>query len=54
MNYIVKIIMNSLYGRFGMSDNFNNILIIDNKELNKLLSKNTNQITDKIELDENT
>ena len=24
MNYIIKLILNSLYGRFGMEDNFNN------------------------------
>lgn len=29
MNYIAKIILNSLYGRFGMNDNFNDIQIID-------------------------
>jgi hypothetical protein len=28
MNYIAKILMNSLYGRFGMDDNFNRINII--------------------------
>jgi len=33
MNYISKIIMNSLYGRFGMTDTFSDIEIIDNKEL---------------------
>ena len=33
MNYIAKIIMNSLYGRFALSDTFSEIVIIDNKEL---------------------
>jgi hypothetical protein len=33
MNHISKIIMNSLYGRFGMTDTFSEIEIIDNKEL---------------------
>jgi hypothetical protein len=33
MNYIAKIIMNSLYGRFGMTDTFADIVIIDNKNL---------------------
>lgn len=41
MNYISKIIMNSLYGRFGMNDNFNSILILTKKEL-KQIENNTN------------
>ena len=32
MNYIAKIIMNSLYGRFGMSDYFDEVLILGEKE----------------------
>jgi hypothetical protein len=33
MNYIAKLLMNSLYGRFGMTDTFSDIEIIDNKDL---------------------
>jgi hypothetical protein len=28
LNYIAKLLMNSLYGRFGMDDNFANINVI--------------------------
>jgi DNA polymerase type B, organellar and viral len=31
-NYIAKILLNSLYGRFGMTDIFSNILFIEKKE----------------------
>jgi DNA polymerase elongation subunit (family B) len=33
MNYTSKILLNSLYGRFGMDDSFNLLLIVNNKEL---------------------
>ena len=39
MNFIAKILMNSLYGRFGMDDSFNNVSIINNKEFNNFISK---------------
>jgi hypothetical protein len=32
MNYIAKILMNSLYGRFGMDDNFPKIQIINRED----------------------
>jgi hypothetical protein len=45
MNFIAKILLNSLYGRFGMDDNFANINIIhedyypyfENKFIEKLV-----------------
>jgi hypothetical protein len=40
MNYTAKILLNSLYGRFGMDGNFNTSKIIDKKEFNKLLKSN--------------
>lgn len=36
MYLIAKLLMNSLYGRFGMSDNLNNHVIVNNNELNNL------------------
>ena len=52
MNYIAKIIMNSLYGRFGMNDLFTNIEILDINDYPKYeekhLAKDT--IIDVIEL----
>jgi hypothetical protein len=30
LNFIAKILLNSLYGRFGMDDNFLDIKIFDN------------------------
>jgi hypothetical protein len=41
MNYISKIIMNSLYGRFGMQDSFKNIDILSKTQYNKLEKSNT-------------
>jgi len=29
MNFIAKILLNSLYGRFGMDDNLSEIMVID-------------------------
>jgi len=39
MNYTAKILMNSLYGRFGMNDNFNDIIVVDQKDYLKILNK---------------
>jgi len=36
MNYTAKILLNSLYGRFGMDDNFNSIEILKQKDLDRL------------------
>jgi hypothetical protein len=53
MNYIAKILMNSLYGRFGMDDNFNEWIIIDKDLLRDFLDNMTeeNEILDIIDLD---
>jgi hypothetical protein len=54
MNYIAKIIMNSLYGRFGMDDNFIFSLIMNKEDYDKYedLDKD-NSILDVIEIDDN-
>nr|YP_010146944.1 hypothetical protein K4014_mgp23 [Cyclocybe aegerita]QQP21453.1 hypothetical protein [Cyclocybe aegerita] len=54
MNYIAKILMNSLYGRFGMDDNFTYSDIMDKKDYFKYekLDKN-NSILDVTELNNN-
>ena len=51
MNYIAKILMNSLYGRFGMVDSFPDSIIINKKELNSFLDKFSSSIIDIIDLD---
>jgi len=53
MNYIAKIILNSLYGRFGMDDNFVISSIMNKKDYDKFekLDKD-NSIIDVIELDD--
>jgi hypothetical protein len=53
MNYIAKINLNSLYGKFGMRDDFDQIKIIDQLELDKLLNENKYLIKDIINLDTN-
>jgi len=54
MNYIAKILMNSLYGRFGMDDNFIQSSIINKGDYLKFekLDKN-NSILDVIDLEDN-
>jgi len=54
MNYIAKILMNSLYGRFGMVDNFIISQIMNKEDYDKFekLDKN-NSIIDVIDLDDN-
>lgn len=54
MNYIAKIIMNSLYGRFGMDDNFVLSEIMNKEDYDKFekLDKD-NSIIDVIEIDDN-
>lgn len=52
MNYIAKILMNSLYGRFGMDDSFNEIMIIDKDLYDNFLNKFPNiEIVELIDLD---
>lgn len=54
MNYIAKICLNSLYGKFGMRDEFDKIQIVDAEEFDKILTENSkgqNIITDIHNLD---
>lgn len=44
--------LNSLYGRFGMNDNFDNINIIHKDYYNDFENKYLDQITEKIEIDD--
>lgn len=46
MNYVGKLFMNSLYGRFSLYDNFNEIIIVNKETLNKLLENNNILIQD--------
>ena len=39
LNFIAKILMNSLYGRFGMNDNFSESGIMDKNKFNEYISK---------------
>jgi hypothetical protein len=51
LNYVAKLLMNSLYGRFGMIDQFPDIIIFDNrKAFNVFLEKFSGDIIDIIEL----
>ena len=50
MNYIAKILLNSLYGRFGMDDNFSNINVIHKDYLADFENKFFDQIEEKIDL----
>jgi len=54
MNYIAKILMNSLYGRFVMDDNFISSIILNKGDYDKFekLDKD-NSIIDVIELEDN-
>lgn len=52
MNLIAKLIMNSLYGRFGMNDNFNENIILHKNDYLKFEQKNIDSIKNIIELDE--
>ena len=52
MNFIAKILLNSLYGRFGMNDNFPNINIIHKDYYADFENKFLDDIIDKVELDE--
>jgi hypothetical protein len=50
MNYIAKLLMNSLYGRFAMSDHFNEIQIIDGNKYKSFENKNINKIVEVTQL----
>jgi hypothetical protein len=43
MNYIGKILLNSLYGRFGMTDQFLEFILLDNSEFKNFNFEN-NQV----------
>nr|YP_009710628.1 DNA polymerase type B [Amanita brunnescens]QFZ98577.1 DNA polymerase type B [Amanita brunnescens] len=53
MNYISKLLMNSLYGRYGMDYNFNNISIQSKNKADKYINKFIDQIVDIIDLGDN-
>lgn len=53
MNYVSKIIMNSLYGRFGMDDDFVFTYIMDKNDYSKFEDINKNSIIDVISIDDN-
>jgi len=52
LNFIAKILLNSLYGRFGMDDNFSEIRIIHKDYYADFENKFLDDIIDKVELDE--
>jgi hypothetical protein len=52
MNFITKLLMNSLYGRFGMNNNFENIEVIHKDYLADFENKFIDYITDKIEIND--
>jgi hypothetical protein len=51
MNYIAKIILNSLYGRFGMDDNFSKIEVISKKDYSKFEVDMKDSIIDIVDLE---
>jgi len=55
LNLIAKLLMNSLYGRFGMNDSFPNIEILTEKEFYKFVDEsNDGEIINFIKLDDKT
>jgi hypothetical protein len=46
MNYLAKIILNSLYGRFGMDDNFAEVNIINKDYYSDFENKYLDNITE--------
>jgi DNA polymerase elongation subunit (family B) len=52
MNFIAKILLNSLYGRFGMDDNFPSINIIHKDYYSDFEIKFIDQIMEKIDIDD--
>lgn len=53
LNYIAKIIMNSLYGRFGMDDQFTSSVIVDKDDYTKFEKHNIGFINDVLPLTNN-
>lgn len=52
MNYVAKILMNSLYGRFGLSPVLPESMIISNNELDKLVD--LGEISELIDFDDDS
>jgi DNA polymerase elongation subunit (family B) len=52
LNYIAKILLNSLYGRFGMDDNFSEVNIIHKDYISDFENKFFDVITAKTELED--
>jgi|SRR5580658_3646541 hypothetical protein len=52
LNLIAKLLLNSLYGRFGMNDDFPNIEILTEKELDKFVDDFDGNINNVIKLSE--
>jgi hypothetical protein len=54
LNLISKILLNSLYGIFGMNDSFPTIEILNKKDFNKFVVEYDGEINNFIELDNKT
>jgi DNA polymerase type B, organellar and viral len=52
LNFIAKILLNSLYGRFGMDDNFMNINVIHKDYYAGFENKHFDMIQEKIDIDD--
>jgi DNA polymerase elongation subunit (family B) len=52
LNYIAKLLLNSVYGRFGMLDSFSNVDIMDIKSYKKFEKDHAEDIINIIELDD--
>jgi hypothetical protein len=51
MNLIAKLLMNSLYGRFGMDFSLENTNIVNNIEINEMLNNNNNKTGNIIDIE---
>jgi hypothetical protein len=54
MNYTAKLLLNSLYGRFGMNDNFPNIFILNKEEYQEIESDPDLEVIEVIPLTDTT
>jgi DNA polymerase type B, organellar and viral len=52
LNYIAKLLLNSLYGRFGMNDSFSEISIMDQKSYQKFENNHAQDIISWLGLDD--
>ena len=50
LNYIAKLLLNSLYGRFGMEDSFGDFLVLDSKSYNKFEKDQNNNLLNVVPL----